>query len=131
MRSQLAAVLVVLSFARQPEATVYHQPVDSGPYMEFASDWMSGFLSLRVRTHDHRYDEVIRELMKVQCEGGSPEDSRHRLDVIDRMPLDALLPLDAWDDSLDVHCGCFEDPRHPRDRVACGAVWDWYYELRI
>ena len=129
MRLQTAAVLaVLLSFEVRPEATEYVHYVDAGPYFEFASDWMSSFLLLRVRHHDKRYDDVIKELMKVQCQGGSPEESLHRLKVIDRTPVDALLPLYAWDDSLDVRCGCFE---RCRDLVVCGAVWNSYYGLRI
>ncbi len=86
---------------------------------------MSLFLSERVHTHEERYDDVIKELMKVRCEGGSPEESHHRLEVIDRTPLNTLLPLDAWNDSLDVRCGCFEAARD----VACGSVWRSNYVL--
>jgi hypothetical protein len=132
MRLQIVAVLGALTCALRSDATVYphHVDVDSGPYMEFASDWMSSFLSLRVRNNDKRYDDVIKELMKVQCEGERFEDPLHRREVIDRTPVDALLPLDAWDDSLDVRCGCFEDPRNRRDARVCGTVWNNYKGLR-
>jgi hypothetical protein len=124
MRLRLVTVLAVLAFGLRSDATVYATQDTS--YREWASDWMSGFLSLRVRTHDQRYDGVIKELMKVQCEGGNPEDSLHRLEAIDRTPVDSLLPLDAWNDSYDVLCGCFVHDRN----YDCGAVWDGLYELR-